>query len=236
MTELVTQSTNQQTVQQTDQQTVQQTVQQTDQQTDQQNSSDIQKNMSELYKNGLDIVSNLLNDLKTLNIQNIIGKFKKVLNAYENLDTEKKFTYAVGSFLLMMVLGILTDILFSVSYIAYPIYATMKAIKVKSEAIKVKLEDNIPILTKWSIYWIVYSLFNFVESYLPLYNHIPYYKYIKLFVLVFGFMDLTDAYNKYSLNLTVHAIKLYEKYNNLFDGIASKFGIKYCNAEDDKID
>jgi hypothetical protein len=219
MTELDTHST----VESTDQQTEQHMVHQKDQQTDQANSSDIQKNMSELYKNGIDIASNLLNDLKTLNIQNIIGKLKKVLNAYENLDTEKKFTYAVGSFLLMMVFGILTDILFSVSYIAYPIYATMKAIK----AIKAKSEDNMRILTKWSIYWIVYSLFNFVESYFPLYNHIPYYKYIKLFVLVFGFMDLTVTYNKYSLNLTDHAIKLYEKYNELFDGIASKFGIEY---------
>ena len=228
MAELATQSTEESMAQSTAQSTAQSMTQSTEPTIlEQTNSSDIQKNMSELYKNGLDIVSNLLNDLKTLNIQNIIGKFKKVLNAYENLDTEKKFTYAVGSFLLMMVLGILTDILFSVSYIAYPIYATMKAIKVKSE-------DNIPILTKWSIYWIMYSLFNFVELYLPLYNHIPYYKYIKLFVLVFGFMDLTDSYNNYSLNLTFHAIKLYEKYNNLFDGIASKFGIKYCNAEDKK--
>ncbi len=208
------------TEQATEQITEQITEQTTEQRTDQTNSSDIQKNMSELYKNGIDIASNLLNDLKTLNIQNIIGKFKKVLNAYENLDTEKKFTYAVGSFLLMMVLGILTDILFSVSYIAYPIYATMKAIKPKSE-------DNMRILTKWSIYWIVYSLFNFVESYFPLYNHIPYYKYIKLFVLVFGFMDLTETYKNYSLNLTDHAIKLYEKNNDLFDGIASKFGIEY---------
>ena len=208
--------------------------------------------MYELYTKAITFMSCLLNDLKTPEFQKIIDKIKYVLEFYEKLGPEKKFTYAMASFLLMMIFGILTDILFSVSYIAYPIYATMKTIKViskKSETTETTAKEttettettaketkyaNIKILIIWSIYWIVYSLFNFVELYLPLYNHIPYYKYIKLFVLVFGFMDLTKKYDNYSLNLTDNAIKLYERHNHVFDGIASKFGIIDIAISEDK--
>jgi len=218
----------QSTAQSAAQSTAQSTAQSIEQSTAQ--SPDIQKNMYELYTKAIKFMSCLLNDLKTPEFQKIIDKIKYVLEFYEKLGPEKKFTYAMASFLLMMIFGILTDILFSVSYIAYPIYATMKTIKIISEksektAKETTKDANIKILIIWSIYWIVYSLFNFVELYLPLYNHIPYYKYIKLFVLVFGFMDLTEKYNNYSLKLTDHAIKLYERHNDVFDGIASKFGI-----------
>jgi len=191
--------------------------------------SELTKNIADLYTKVLEFANNLITDLKSSNIGNITTRFNSVLKHYEGLENEKKFTYAMASFLLMMLFGILTDILFSVSYIAYPIYATMKTINTKSES-------NLTILTKWSVYWIVYSLINFVELYLPLYNHIPYYKFVKLFVLVFGFMDLPNDYKKYSLNLTNPAIQLYANHNKLFDGVANNFGINHKTSSVDKKD
>ena len=133
------------------------------------------------------------------------------------------------SFSFMMIYGILTDMLFSVGYIAYPAYATFKTINQKTTDQKTTDQKTTQLanLKQWSIYWVIYGLFNFIESYLPLYYHIPYYKFVKLFVLVFGFMDLPGKYKNYSLKFSDKVLKLYTEYESVFDEIAGKFGIEY---------